>query len=102
MEVIIYIAPVVMLPICVIAWKHGLTGNARTLMQGLLVVFAAMTVSGQYLSLKVNLHREPDFFEKFWLSLPLWASFVVTGRCVFGRLFQLIVTRTRQRSQKAR
>jgi hypothetical protein len=85
-----------MLPICLVVWKHGIRGDARPLIQGLLVVFAALVASGGYAQVKTSLAREPDLFEKFWISLPLLASFVVTGRYVFGRLVQLIA-RSRRR-----
>ena len=95
---IIWVAPAVLIPITVIAWKHGIGGQSRSLIQGLLIVFAAMLTSGSYLALKTELHREPDFFEKFWISIPLLASFVVSGRCVFGRLGKLIF-RSRRRNR---
>jgi hypothetical protein len=95
---VVWVAPVLMIPITVIAWKHGINGDARSLIQGLLVVFAAMLASGAYLALKLRLDREPDFFEKFWIALPLLASSVVTGRCIFGRLVR-VIARTRRRPQ---
>lgn len=97
---LVWIAPALMVPISVVAWKHGIKGDSRSLIQGLLVVFAATVSSGAYLALKLKLDREPDFFEKFWIALPLLASFVVTGRCIFGRLAQLIIrNRRRHRPQ---
>ena len=93
---IVCVAPTVLIPIIVIAWKYGITGQSRSLIQGLIIVFAAMLASGTYLALKIELSREPDFFEKFWISIPLLASFVVSGRCIFGRLGRLIV-QSRQR-----
>lgn len=95
---LVWIAPTLLVPITAIAWKHGIKGDSRSLIQGLLVVFAATISAGAYLALKLRLDREPDFFEKFWIALPLLASFVVTGRCIFGRLVQLIA-RTRRRPQ---
>ena len=88
------------LAICVIAYRHGIRGDARSLIQGLLVVFAALVTADSYLQIKSALGREPDFFDKFWISLPLLASFVVTGRCIFGRLAQLIVRSRRARRTK--
>lgn len=87
---IVWVSPGLLLLAGAILWRNGITGDSRTIAQGLLVVYAAILVSGSYLSLKLRLEREPDFFEKFWISLPLLASFVVTGRCVFGRIIRLL------------
>lgn len=97
---IVWIAPALLVPITAIAWKHGIRGDSRSLIQGLLVVYAATISSGAYLALKLRLDREPDFFEKFWISLPLLASFIVTGRCIFGRLASLIVQSRRRARTK--
>jgi hypothetical protein len=94
------VATAVALVICVIAWKHGIRGDSRSLIQGLIVVLAALITSDAYLQLKTSMGREPDFFDKFWISLPLLASFVVSGRCIFGRLAQLIVKTRRRKRQR--
>jgi len=88
------------LAICVVVYRHGIRGDARSLIQGLLVVLAAIVTSDLHLQIKSSLGREPDFFDKFWISLPLLASFVVTGRCIFGRIVQLIVRSRRSRRAK--
>ena len=93
-------ATAIALLICVIVYKHGIRGDARSLIQGLIVVFAALVTADAYLQIKSALGREPDFFDKFWISLPLLASFIVTGRCIFGRLAQLVIQSRRARRAK--
>ena len=93
---LVWVAPTLILPVCVILWRHGLDGRARTLVQGLLVVFGATLTSGGYLALKLRFDREPGGVEKFWVALPLFTSMVVTGRCVVGRVARLVVRSRRQ------
>ena len=96
---LVWTAPALLLPVCVICRRHGIDGQSRTLIQGLMVLYAASVTSGAYLILKARLEREPDSLEKFWIALPLFASFSVAGRCIFGRLARLVV-RSRRRPQQ--
>lgn len=91
----ILVASVLILAVIVIAWKHGIRGGSRSLIQGLLVLFAATVASGTYFTWKARIECEPSFTEKFWMVLPLLASLVVTERCIFARLIRLVVRRER-------
>lgn len=93
-----WVAVALVIPVTAIAWKHGVTGQSRSLIQGLMVVFGAVVTSGAYLALKDSASREPDTVEKLWLAFPLLASLTVTGRCIFGRIARFFF-RTRRRPQ---
>jgi hypothetical protein len=66
------------------------------------MVFAAIVASASYLTLKSQPGFAPDFFDKFWISLPLLAGLAGTGRCIFGRLVGLITRTSRRLSQESK
>jgi hypothetical protein len=71
-------------------WKRGISGKAGTIFQGLIVMIAASITAGLYVELRA-ISPEITFIDKFWISVPLLASFIVSGRCVFGRLIRIMI-----------
>lgn len=90
-------AAVIFATVALVAWRHGFSGEYRALIHGLVVLGSAVLVSSGYFQVRANLGRELTFLEEFWISLPILTSFILTDRCVFGRLVRVI---KRQRLQK--
>ena len=88
------ILPVMLiLPLSILIWKQNIHKNEHSLAHGFLVFIASVVVSSQYLEFRRSIDFEPDFFDKFWISLPILASLVITDRCIFGRIVRFVIFR---------
>jgi len=67
--------------------------NAQSLLQASLVFFGAVVSSLLYVALRTSGNIEIDNVDKFWCSLPIFASLTVTNRCIVGRMIRLILRR---------
>ena len=81
--------------ISIIIFKYGISSNSKSLIQGLIVGFCATITAMMYMYLRLE-NGEITFIDKFWISIPFLASFFVSGRCVFGRLIRMLVTKIRK------
>lgn len=77
--------------------KTGLNPSSKSLVQGLIVTAMIVVVTYGYIHLSEINQSDLTFVDKFWISLPFFASFVVSGRCIVGRLFRLIVRKKRKK-----
>lgn len=96
-----WIAAALMAPICMVLWKHELSNSVRSLIHGLLLVFAATLSAGAYVTLKCKLGDQLDIYDKFWAALPILAGAAATGRCVVGRVVALWMRRLGRRRREA-
>ena len=62
-----------------------------SLMQSVLVFIGATVSSLLYVTLRINGVTEIDNIDKFWCSLPLFASLTTTNRCIVGRVIRFII-----------
>lgn len=85
------LAALLILPLSILIWEQKIHKNNRSLVHGFLVFIAAIVVSSQYLEFRRSINSEPDFLDKFWISLPILTSFVITDRCILGRIFRFVI-----------
>jgi len=56
---VVWAAQCLIVPISLLIWKHGITGDARSVLQGLVVLYASVVVSGLYFALKARTGHDP-------------------------------------------
>lgn len=66
--------------------------GTRSSIQMFSVLIGAIFSSAFYVFLRINVGHL-DSFDKFWCALPLFASMIVTNRCIIGRLVRFMVRR---------
>ena len=80
----------------IVVVREGLNPSTKSLLQGLTVTAMTVLVTFGYIHLSEDRQEPLTFIDKFWISLPFLASFVVSGRCIVGRLFRLVIRKKRR------
>ncbi|MDA9734417.1 hypothetical protein N9V16_02795 [SAR116 cluster bacterium] len=82
--------------ISIIIVKYGISNSSKSLIQGLIVGFCATLTAILYLLLRLE-NTEVTFIDKFWITIPFFASLFVSGRCIFGRIIRMSIMKIRSR-----
>jgi len=67
-------------------------GQNESQLQRMAVLIGAIFTSLFYVILRCS-DIEPTFIDKFWCSIPIFSSLIITDRCIIKRLINLIITR---------
>ena len=56
------------------------------------VLIGAIATSIMYIALRTTI-KELTFIDKFWCSVPIFSSLIITDRCIIKRFFNLVFTK---------